>query len=332
MEPEVKDNCEQIIMKYYIEKKEMKLIDFTRTAVEKCKSFENAEIPTIDMKTMKIEDILKEEIVYNTPLKIEETFVIEMTFEKKNGETKLIKFSRRDLQENETPDKYPTITFDENGNPAHTQDILFKNTKKYKKYLELFEKINQDICNALKDASTIKYLESIKSTYYTKGDVINQIYWKMKNIVDDSILQKYRLIMESIRDFIKNYEILEKENKQLERQKDDYGYYILTSETSYNKYKNELQDKLEKEKQNRIDKLKEIYNVKNAEDLPLFTEILEKININLGQNYTQWYSRWSLRFHDKNTLMQGIKTLKQGIKTLNQNFMTPPVTSLPPPR
>ena len=83
MEPEVKDNCEQIIMKYYIENKEMKLIDFTRNDVEKCVSFETAEIPTIDMETMNIEDILKKEIGYDTPLKIDETFVIEMTFEKK---------------------------------------------------------------------------------------------------------------------------------------------------------------------------------------------------------------------------------------------------------
>lgn len=324
MEPEVKDNCEQIIMKYYIEKKGMKLIDFTRNDVEKCVSFETDDIPV--METMNIEDILKKEIGYDTPLKIEETFVIEMTFERKNNETKLIDFKRRDLQENETFDKYPTITFDENENPTNTKDILFKNTKKYKKYLELFEKINQDIRNALKDASTIKYLESIKSTYYTKGDVINQIYWKMKNIVDDPILQKYKLIMESIRDFIKNYEELQVDNNRFQKQKDDYGYYILTSEISYNKYKNELQDKLEKEKQNRIDKLKKIYEDENAEDLPLFTQLIAEININLGKDYTEWYSRWNLRFYGKSSV-------KQGIKTLNQNFMTPPpsATSLPPP-
>jgi hypothetical protein len=325
LESEIKDNCEQIIMKYYIEKKEMKLIDFTRNDVKDCKSFETADIPIIDMKTMNIEDILKKEIGYDTDFNNDETFVIEMTFEKKNNETKLIDFKRRDLQENEIPDKYPTITFDENGNPTHTQDILFKNTKKYKKYLELFEKINEDILFTLKTASTIEYLKSIKSTYYTKGDVINQIYWKIKTIDEnDLILQKYKLIMESIRDFIKYYEILEKENKQLEKQKDDNGYYILTSEISYNKYKNELQDKLKKEKQNRIDKLNEIYEIKNAEDLPLFTQLIAEIGTSLGAGYNDWYNRWYLRFHDKNTL-------KQGIKTLNQNFMTPPVTALPPP-
>ena len=325
MEPEVKDNCEEIIMKYYIEKKGMKLIDFTRNDVKKCKSFDKSEIPTIDMKTtMNIEDILKKAPGYDTPLKIDETFVIEMTFEKKNGETKLIDFKRRELQENET-DKYPTITFDENENPTNTTDILFKNTKKYKKYLKLFEKTNQYIIdNALKDASTIDYLKSIKSTYYTKDDVINQIYWKMKKIVDDPILQKYKLIIESIRDFIENYEILEKENKQLEKQKDHIGY-ILNNEISYNKYKTELQDRLEKEKQNRIDKLKEIYeDVKDVEDLPLFTQLIAEINTNMGKDYTEWYSRWYLRFHDKNTL-------KQGIKTLSQNFMTSPSSANSPP-
>jgi hypothetical protein len=330
MEPEVKDNCEQIIMKYYIEKKGMKLIDFTRTPLEHCESFEKPDIPIIDIETMNIEDILKKAIGYDTPLKIDETFVIEMTFVKKNGQTKLIEFTRREFDSN--TDTNSDYTYDENGNPTHTQDILFKNTKKYKKYLELFEKINEDILFTLKPASTIEYLKSIKSTYYTKGDVINQIYNKMINIdkeqsIDNNpILKDYHLIIISIRDLITNYEILEKENEQLEKQKqnNDKGYYILPSEPSYNKYK----DDLEKEKQSRIHKLNDIYDIKNTEnntennakDLPLFTEILEKINTSLGANYKEWYGRWYLMFHDKNTL-------KQGIKILSLNIMTPP----PPP-
>lgn len=296
MEPkplEIKDNCEQIIMKYYIENKEMKLIDFTRKEVGVFKSFENAEIPIID-ETMKIEDILKKAPGYDMEFN-DETFVIEMTFEKKNfNETKLIEFKRRELQKNETLDKYPTIIFDENENPTNTNDILFKNTKKYKQYLEFFKEINIAILSRLNIASTIEYLKSIKSTYDAKGDVINEIYNKMINeqSIDNNhipknyhpILKHYYLIIISIRRIINSYDILSDFNKKM-----NYNINIFKDDNDYNFFKTKINDPTDRKKiLNDIDAVAQQYfpsPIYNDKDLPFFEQLIAEINIKLGDTY-----------------------------------------------
>jgi len=286
---EVKDNCEQIIMKYYIEKKGMKLIDFTRTPLEQCESFKTADIHIIE--STNIEDILKKATGYDTDFNNDQTFVIEMTFEKKNNETKLIKFSKRKFDL--AIDKDSDYTYDENGNPTHEEVILFKNTKKYKKYLELFTKINTAMLDALNAASTIEYLKSIQSRYDSKGDKINQIYNKMINIdkeqsIDNNpILKDYHLIIISIRDIIGSYDILHKLNADMID-----NINIFKDVNDYGKFKikiNDLTKRMEILKE--IDNLANIYNlpyIYNDKDLPFFTELIGLININLRDKYTNF--------------------------------------------